>query len=297
MTPIPDHSHAKLNAIRELDDVINSHLRWVNLVNRSLICGTHAAEDDVADGDRAYRSCAFDAWYYKLESKSDGLWSEPLKQIAVMHKRMHSAADGLLRSGEAAARVAVYDTFCRTAYRFKTTVRSLQFKLIREVCLVDHLTGAWNRSSLFQKISEEHDRMLRHGDSCCLCMMDLDYFKAVNDRYGHPVGDHVLQAIIGVASKRLRRYDSLFRYGGEEFLFCLPKISAEKAVAAMERVRMDIALIPVRLDDGRDVSVTASFGVAEMLPDISIEKNIELADRALFLAKAAGRNCVCAWQE
>jgi diguanylate cyclase (GGDEF)-like protein len=101
--------------------------------------------------------------------------------------------------------------------------------------------------------------------------------------------------VIEVASSRLRTYDAMFRYGGEEFLFCLPNAAADVAMAAMERVRSAIERTIVELGDGQSVSVTASFGVAPLSPTDSIEESIKEADRALFGAKAGGRNRVCRW--
>lgn len=278
--------------IRELDEVIAGHLRWMNQFNRVLVCGTDS-EPGMTAVD-AHCSCTFGKWYYADDQGLSGLWPAQLKQAASLHKQMHDLARHLL-TRPATQRVAAddYDRFTATAYRFKATVRGLQFKLIRDVCLVDHLTGAWNRSSLMQRLAEEYDRMVRHGDPCCLCMMDLDFFKAINDRHGHVTGDLVLQNLVRIASQRLRRYDSLTRFGGEEFLFCLPRTTVHEAAAVMNRVRLDIAENTIVLNDGQGIQLTASFGVAEMSDALPIEETLEAADRALLRAKASGRNLVC----
>lgn len=285
-------NHVELDVIRELDVVIAGHLRWMNQFNRVLICGTDS--DSSMTAVDAHSSCVFGKWYYGRDSGQAETWSVQLKQAGALHKQMHDLARCLLE--QPGGRPIVpddYDRFTATAYRFKTTVRRLQFELIRNVCLVDHLTGAWNRSSLLQRLAEEYERMLRHGDSCCVCMMDLDFFKVINDKHGHSTGDLVLQSVVRVASRRLRRYDSLTRYGGEEFLFCLPRATVQEAVAAMERVRMDIAENPIVINDGQSLLVTASFGVAEMSESLPVEEVLEVADRALLRAKAIGRNQVC----
>lgn len=286
----------KLKTIQELDQIMNAHLQWMNGYHRVLICGEPPSPGVVAAN--AHRLCAFGTWYKNLDMAEYEPWSAHLKQIDSTHRQMHDTAADLVRgqarsaTGPAIA-AGDYDRFADHAYRFKTGIRALQMKLIKDVCLVDHLTGVWNRSSLIQRISEEYERMLRHGDMCCLCMMDLDHFKAINDQYGHAVGDQVLQAVTGVARQRLRRYDAIFRYGGEEFLFCLPKTSMAEAVESMERIRADIAATPIRLDSSSDICITASFGVAELSPLASIAESIEAADQALFQAKATGRNRTC----
>ncbi len=207
---------------------------------------------------------------------------------------MHASAAELAQNAPGNPIVPeTYDRFSDHAYRFKTGVRALQMKLIKDVCLVDHLTGVWNRSSLVHRLSEECDRMLRYGGTCCLCMIDLDHFKIVNDRHGHAAGDRVLQHVAATAQQRLRRFDSIFRYGGEEFLVCLPKTELAEAIASMERVRHDLAQAVVVIDGEQEICVTASFGVAELRATQSIEACIEAADHALFVAKATGRNRVC----
>jgi diguanylate cyclase len=158
------------------------------------------------------------------------------------------------------------------------------------------LTGAWNRNSMFQKLAEEQDRMVRNKQQCCLCMMDLDHFKQVNDTYGHAAGDKVLHFAVEHAGEYLRKYDSIFRYGGEEFLLCLPNISAEDAVVAMDRIRAGLEKLDITLPGGQTIiHVTASFGVAPVSVDRSVEENINVADQALFCAKVSGRNRVCLW--
>ena len=285
-------NHLELSMIRELDGLMNSHINWLNQLNRALICGTKP--DPLLLAADAHRCCSFGEWYYSFDHIQGEKWSIQLKKLGIPHKQMHDLAKVLLENAAMKPIAAKdYDHFSTVAYRFKATMRAFQFKLIKDVCLVDHLTGAWNRSSLMQRIAGEYDRMVRNGDTCCLCMMDLDFFKAINDSFGHSVGDQVLQGIVNIISRRLRRYDSLFRYGGEEFLYCLPKIALNEAVAAMERVRKDIEETPIVLKNGQSVSAKASFGVVEMVTTRSIEENIEVADHALLRAKAGGRNQVC----
>jgi diguanylate cyclase (GGDEF)-like protein len=285
----------QLDAIRSLDQAINAHTLWLGEFHRAVIC--RAGLDPSVMATDAHRRCVFGRWYYGLDRGEWQQWTTEMDQIGALHQEMHGLAREMMPRESAAKPVDAdnYDAFINAAIRFKLSIRSLQFKMINDVCLVDHLTGAWNRGALFQRIAEEYERRLREGGSSCLCMMDLDHFKAVNDTHGHGAGDEVLQAVVAIVKLRLRTYDSVFRYGGEEFLFCLPSISVDGAVAAMDRVRADIEAAAITLKDGHRVPVTASFGVAPLCTTLAIEESIEQADRALFYAKATGRNKVCHW--
>ncbi len=283
----------QLDLIRKLDEMIGAHSHWMARFNRALISGSEP-EPGIAAAD-AYRQCGFGRWYHALDFSCCPPWLSLLKQAGALHQQMHAIAGQLVeRRSASSISVSDYDLFTDSAHRFKALLRAVQFRAIEDLCLVDHLTGVWNRGSMPHRLHEEYDRMLRHGGSCCLAMMDLDRFKEINDRYGHVAGDCILNAVAGVALRRLRRYDSVFRYGGEEFLFCLPRISLPEAVAVMERIRMDLSAGPIQVREGREVTITASFGVAEFSIARSINENIEAADNALLAAKAMGRNQVFA---
>jgi len=136
----------------------------------------------------------------------------------------------------------------------------------------------------------------RSGDPVSLVMIDLDHFKSVNDRYGHPVGDEVLLAVSGLAVKRVAHKGGAYRYGGEEFAVLLPGYSADEAAGLAERIRKDVAAAEV---GSPRLKVTASFGVACAPDDAGDPKALlERADAALYGAKHGGRNQVrCAGDE
>lgn len=284
----------KLRTIQDLDRIADSHIQWLHGYHRALLCGV--SPDPTVTAPDAHHSCPFGVWYRQLDLADYQPFTPHLQRVEAWHRQMHESAAALAQNRSDTAIVAdAYDRFADHAYRFKTGVRALQMKLIKDVCLIDHLTGVWNRSSLAQRLSEECDRMQRYGGNSCLCMMDIDHFKLVNDRHGHAVGDRVLQLVAATAQRRLRRFDSIFRYGGEEFLICLPRASVAEAEASMERVRADIAAASIVLDDGQEIRVTASFGVSELRLATGCEDAIEAADQALFMAKATGRNRVCSF--
>ncbi len=155
----------------------------------------------------------------------------------------------------------------------------------------DELTGMLNRAAVMDALEQAMDRARRGGEPLALIMADLDHFKVVNDSYGHRVGDRVLRDVGQRIKSGLRGFDLVGRYGGEEFLAILSGASLETAGRIAERVRRRVGDTPLNLA-GLRLGVTLSQGVAQLQPDDTPERFIERADRALYRAKADGRNCV-----
>jgi diguanylate cyclase (GGDEF)-like protein len=156
----------------------------------------------------------------------------------------------------------------------------------------DSLTGILNRRSLQEHLQREWARSVRHETPLSCVMLDLDFFKKINDVEGHQTGDAVLKAVAAAIQGCCRGSDLLFRYGGEEFCVVLPQTDVQGAVAWAERARESIAATRIPCDD-RTLHVTASIGVAERQTDTrSAEALVDRADEALRIAKDAGRNRV-----
>jgi len=145
---------------------------------------------------------------------------------------------------------------------------------------------------------EEISQWLRRGGQLSCLLVDLDYFKQINDRHGHQAGDLVLQEVARTLSKELRASDVLARYGGEEFVLLLPATGSERAAEIAERLRTAIASLALTSGRGMSLRVTASFGLASLVggqratlqdPGLWL---LRQADQALYTAKAHGRNCV-----
>ncbi len=154
---------------------------------------------------------------------------------------------------------------------------------------IDGLTGLWNRRHFDARLAEHLAAAKRTGQPLSLALCDLDRFKAINDTFGHPAGDAVLQRFAAIVSDTLRESDIACRFGGEEFIVILPGADAEQAAAVMERVRL--ALAAERWPRHPERAVTASFGVV-LVGDRSAADAISAADAALYRAKSGGRNRV-----
>lgn len=166
---------------------------------------------------------------------------------------------------------------------------------LRARATFDELTGLLNRPTILERLHRELAVSTRTGAPVSIVLADLDDFKRVNDTHGHPVGDEVLREASKRMAGRLRSYDDLGRYGGEEFIGVLPGCPPSGALAAAERMRQSVGTISIVTAAG-PIDITASFGVAtrnEMQP-VSADALVAAADAALYRAKRAGRNRVAA---
>ena len=162
---------------------------------------------------------------------------------------------------------------------------------LRRQATHDTLTGILNRGAIMERVAAEMARAYRDSEKLCLAMVDLDHFKQVNDTYGHDAGDIVLHETASRMSSVLRPYDSIGRYGGEEFLVVFPKCEIASAVAIAERIRRSISQEWLGRKLKRS-SLTASIGIAEVRFSTDANAVIREADSALFRAKQKGRDCV-----
>ena len=168
---------------------------------------------------------------------------------------------------------------------------ALQYRLAVEAAFRDPLTGTENRAALEKGLIQEISRARRHRLPLSLVTLDIDKFKRVNDRYGHVVGDCVLQAVAEQTGTALRESDLFYRYGGEEFVILLPHTDLDGAQQVAERIRERVADHVCCCDRSR-LQVSVSLGVAELDGDVSGMVLFDRADRAMYRAKEAGGNGV-----
>ncbi|AQR64986.1 hypothetical protein BXU06_07840 [Aquaspirillum sp. LM1] len=174
---------------------------------------------------------------------------------------------------------------------------------LKRLGLTDALTGVHNRRYFDQRLDEEITRSHRQGSMLAGLFLDIDFFKRINDTWGHPAGDAVLQEVARRVKEQLRITDTLARYGGEEFAALLVQADASQAVRVAERIRAAVAASPVCLGEGMDIPVTLSIGVSTF-HGLRAQENasqaggrlLHEADTALYQAKEGGRNrvvCQC----
>lgn len=159
----------------------------------------------------------------------------------------------------------------------------------------DALTGLGNRRALQEDLEVIEARVSRYGHSYCIALLDVDHFKAYNDQYGHQAGDLVLQSVASEIKDQARGGDTLYRYGGEEFLCIFPEQSLETGTIAVERMRTGIQRLGTPHEDTEPGVLTVSAGLAVLDPDnrsTTAAQVLEEADQALYRAKQLGRNRV-----
>src|SRR5579883_1097073 len=163
------------------------------------------------------------------------------------------------------------------------------YRRIEELAELDELTGSLNRRSIMRALDEEIARAQRLNNPCSVALIDLDWFKRINDAYGHPTGDEVLRTFAITVFANIRSIDKFGRYGGEEFLLLLPDTAEREAARMMDRLRMIVAELDWSAFSA-GMRVTISAGVTALRRDESSDTLLARADRALYASKAGGRN-------
>lgn len=170
-----------------------------------------------------------------------------------------------------------------------TELATYEQKLV-EMNTKDALTGIYNRRYLETRLKEECDRQQRYSRPLSLIMIDIDFFKKVNDNHGHQCGDLILQSVAAKAASVIRKTDFIARYGGEEFCCLLPETDGEAAETVAESLRSQVEEMENRFNDSTTVKVTISLGISGFAAEDSPDSFLKRADDALYQAKHSGRN-------
>jgi diguanylate cyclase (GGDEF)-like protein len=208
--------------------------------------------------------------------------------VATQTERVAALLSYVLTIGQCAF-VGLYGSTMRKMLYNRSFELKAAYKRIEELAELDELTGASNRRCIMRMLEEEIARSVRDGSPCAIALIDLDWFKRINDAYGHPTGDEVLRTFSITMFANIRSVDRFGRYGGEEFLLVLPDMDAGQAVRALDRLRAIIADLDwSAFSPG--MKVTMSAGVAMLNPNETSDTFLARADSALYAAKAQGRN-------
>lgn len=280
--------------LAQLDQSLYNHQQWHASLIRTIVCRLPADRHDL--DPMAHTTCRFGQWYYgsipeKLR-RHDGFIA-----LGTAHQHMHQLAGNLLVAAKDSKLIAPfdYDNFVNALDRMRLEISALERELEDSLYNHDSLTGAINRFGILPALREQQELIKRETHHSCIAMMDLDNFKRINDLHGHLAGDQVLIAVAHYLIEHLRPYDKVFRYGGEELLLFMPHTTQMDGYKKLERLREGLAMMPIDIGSKEPVHITASFGLVMLDPATPVEISLDHADKAMYAAKAAGKNCVQIW--
>jgi len=278
-----------------LQQAIREHAEWQRRVVRTLVCRLPVDPADLAQD--AFCACGFGRWL--LEQARHTLKDRPeYGAIESGHRRLHELAAAVMAelAERGSVSPATFDPFAQQSLRMRVDLDALRNDMLVALRSRDFLTGVYRRLEVLPALREARELAIRGVQSSCIAFMDLDRFKAVNDSFGHGLGDEVLARAAQCIIEHLRPYDRVFRYGGDEFLLLLPGTHPVEAWHLMDRVRHTVAATVLgTAPGGPAVRLTASVGITSLEPDLEVEQCVARADQALLLAKAAGRDRVVCW--
>lgn len=284
---------AGLNLSLEREKQIGALLDWENRLFRAL--ATEAPFNDLS----SISNSAFGLW---LHHKAALIFDDTheLPEIDDALRRIDQSLFPQLALGSGSGNSSLQPTEIRRLIKAVTAeVEQIRFLLgamferLTDLEIGrDPLTQVFNRRFMPTILKREIELNRRKGENFCLLMLDIDYFKRVNDQFGHDSGDRVLQTISGLLLNQVRASDFVFRYGGEEFLVVLAEVDDKQAANVAEKIRSRVEASKILLSDNRTISVTLSIGVAGFDGHPDYQRMVDRADKALYAAKQAGRNTV-----
>jgi len=283
--------------IAQLDSAITYHEAWFKEISQTLVCRTAANAANLAQD--AHHKCRFGKWYYndahpRLRKNPSFTAIEPL------HEHMHQRAAYLLKQQQDGKEIqpSEYGDFSSALKQLRMQISALSSELIDISHRLDPLTGVYTRGGMLTNLRNDLERIKRGQYQCSIIMLDIDDFKNINDHYGHPAGDEVLSEVGSFICNQIRLYDSVYRYGGEEFLIVMQDCDKKASAQITERLRQQLSELEINCGSKVPMlNVTASFGLYELEPDSSVAESISRVDQAMYTAKKSGKNCVVMWSE
>ncbi len=282
--------------LMQVNQSLYNHEQWYKDLVRTFSCRTLFNRQDTEKN--SHTLCRFGQWYYSDAFAKLHEYSE-FSAIGKTHFEMHNEVRNILIKLEEKGIVAThdYDSFSNSLDRFRLEMSRLKNEIENLLHYRDPLTMTISRANMLPILREKQLLTKRQSDSSCLAMLDIYFFKKINDTYGHIVGDKVLASLCRHILGWLRNYDKVFRYGGEEFLILLQHIDIKKAFELIDQLRKKVESLEIEVEMDTPINITVSIGITELNSDDTIEDIIDHADKALYLAKSSGRNCTKVWNK
>lgn len=289
-------NNMRINSISDLVEkniIIHyeSHLVWLSKLANLIM---HSQKEGFVELDDTM--CDFGLWLHG-EGKKVIHNNSKYKSIENMHKNLHLFAKKIydyIGQNEQHVLINYLEKCELISLSIGTELALIDNILMNKRITKDALTGALNRHALRNVFESQYELSLATHSPFIFAMCDLDFFKEINDIYGHVAGDRMLESFVKIVKKNIRNSDIIIRYGGEEFIVLLPAIDKNKGIAVLEKVRQNFEESSLKFE-GKIIKATVSIGMMEIIPEHYYKKNflddyLVMVDRELYMAKAAGRN-------
>lgn len=276
--------------ITELDAAVEAHMGWTRRVLRCAVLRASPGEDVLTP--QAHSLCRFGVWYRSNRAHFEALDAPGAQRIEAVHQAMHDAIRAICTDTLAgqSGRPDDLDAFERSQTELLGLLARFKTLILSNAMRHDPLTGLPLRYGLESDFTHCLKDARRNGNLLYVVMIDVDRFKRINDRYGHPVGDRVLRHLADTLRSSLRGNEPLYRFGGEEFLWLMQCKSVAEAGQSAERLLAAIRSTPVPVGGDAQVTLTVTLGLALATEQEVLSSTIERADRALYQGKNAGRD-------
>ena len=287
---MPDLSHETTDFITELDAAVEAHIDWTRRVLRCAVLHTSPGEDVLAP--LAHTLCRFGRWFVSKKAHFEKLDAQKTHRLETVHQTMHDAIRSIC--ADVLAGRPGHDThleaFEQTQFELIKLMAEFKTQFLASAVRHDPLTGLLLRYGIENEFIQIQKYSRRNNTLFYIVIIDVDRFKHVNDRYGHPVGDIALRHLADTLKRIARPNEPLYRFGGEEFLLLMQCQAPEGAAAAAQRFINAVRSAPVPIPQGEPLALTVTLGLACVGDDEAMTSAVERADRALYEGKRAGRD-------
>jgi diguanylate cyclase (GGDEF)-like protein len=276
--------------ITELDAAVEAHMDWTRRVLRCAVLRVSPGADVLAP--LAHTLCRFGRWFVSNKAHFEKLDVQKTRRLEAVHQTMHDAIRAIcedvlaVRPGQGTH----LEVFEQTQSELIHLLAEFKTQFVENVVLHDPLTGLPLRHGIENEFIQIQKYCKRNNTLFYLAMIDVDHFKRVNDRYGHPVGDITLRHLADTLKRIVRPNEPLYRFGGEEFLLLMQCQAPEGAAVAAQRFINAVRCVPVPIPQGEPLALTVTLGLACVGYDEAMASAVERADRALYEGKRAGRD-------
>ncbi len=290
MDQLEQTKNSQNSELIEIDEGIRLHITWAQKVFEYLVLKTPAEPQFSAEN--SHLLCQFGKWFQSNHSKFEQINPDKTRELEKAHYLVHHHLHNILSrlGGDQHVDtdlVSQYQTSQRDLielliyFRTHFITKKLQYDPLTGLAL---RYGIENKFAILRQSTEKYQKILAVG------LLDLDYFKRVNDQYGHQAGDEVLAYTAKLLRDSLRDTDNIFRFGGEEFLIFLEVSNVDSLHRIIDRIFQSLHNNPIQLESGEVIHITATIGIIIVEPDETMENAIARADRALYLGKQQGRD-------